>query len=1286
MKKRKWLAALLALTLSMSAVAGATSQTMPTAAAAGNVAADTAMTSVVDLTVNYKENPLGIEQEDLRFGWKMDSNRIGAEQAAYQIKVHKDAPDGEPVWDSGSVPNGKSVGIAYEGAPLEPETRYYWSVTVTDSDGRTYQSDAAWFETGADWTDAGWITTQSWVDGTGVRAPLFRTERALTGDQVASARLYITALGNYEAYINGREVMQGEKDFILAPGNNDYTQYINYQTYDVTDYLDGDTLAFGAIVGSGWYGSSTNERSDYDTVLGEAGKKERALLAKLVIDYQDGTSQVIETGDGEWYTSDTTPYIGEGIREETEDFDARISNAIMGWNEPGYQPAEGYRDWTAAAPISCHVDSLRSNDNGLIYHYKELPLAEAYTYNEADNLPASDEYRGGEVVKIDSSTDLEEKPITVQAGDTLILDFHQNSSAVPCLELEGPAGTNVSIETGEVISDGQTEGYPKGVIFPLISGMGGKGYNLVLSGQRDSHEAEFHFVSYAALSITADQEITVYGAKSIAVSSVGKETGLIETSNSLLNQFVSNAKWSQTSNYCSLITDCPQREYRGWSGDVQIFAESGIYNFDTTATIGHYIELMNEYFNEYGMYGKVMPDEAFDNGIYTIAWSEVGTILPWAYYLQTGDTSYIEKYWNQMYEFVTEVSFPYAEKISVENGVEAWRTQGGFQHGDWLGLEKCNNTLYYMFFNIYSSDIMQKMGQAIGADTAQLARLQEIEAFLREVFLNNYIQEDGTVLSGKDSFGGPFQDGTVDNAQTALAWVIKLGLYETQAQYQAVQDNLDSSIKNEGQSVSSNRGENTLACGFGGVNVLMPSLSEADLAGTAYDLMNSTNMYSFLYAPSKGATTVWETWDQYTDEAGWRTTGDSNSQNHFSYGAAIEWLFEYAAGIQKDESNPGFKQIILQPETDDSLSYLNSSYDSYYGTIVSNWKAEQGRLTSYETVVPANTTATLYLPISADAAKDFAAIDGVTLVAAGVQRNGMTTVQFELASGGYRFEVTDGTLSVSLAEGFVSEENPEKEADKGILDRVIAYAEAQKEDSSFETVIESVKQTFDAVLEAAKAVASDKGAAQDEVDLAWMNLMREIHKLGFVQGDKASLKTLIDLGTEIEKNMDNYVEAGKTAFLEALTDARAVFADGDMLQQEVDAASSALVDAMAHLRLRADKSLLEKILAEAEAVDTAAYTAETVKRFQSAQVAAKEVYADADVTQQEADDAAAALQAAIASLELAETTDTQIAIRDDQTTSVGSANAKTGDAVPAGMVIALMVLTGAAFVIGKKRK
>jgi alpha-L-rhamnosidase len=166
---------------------------------------------------------------------------------------------------------------------------------------------------------------------------------------------------------------------------------------------------------------------------------------------------------------------------------------------------------------------------------------------------------------------------------------------------------------------------------------------------------------------------------------------------------------------------------------------------------------------------------------------------------------------------------------------------------------------------------------------------------------------------------------------------------------------------------------NKLSTGFIGTGILNQTLSQIGANGTAYDLLLQRNNPSWLYSIDQGATTIWERWDSYTKEKGFQNAS-MNSFNHYAYGAVAEWMFRYMAGIEADQFAPGFKHIILQPTLDDRteipqgqerITSVEASHHSCYGIIKSAWKlAKNGKL-SYSATVPPNTTAILYLPLSA---------------------------------------------------------------------------------------------------------------------------------------------------------------------------------------------------------------------------------------------------------------------------------------------------------------------------------
>ena len=203
------------------------------------------------------------------------------------------------------------------------------------------------------------------------------------------------------------------------------------------------------------------------------------------------------------------------------------------------------------------------------------------------------------------------------------------------------------------------------------------------------------------------------------------------------------------------------------------------------------------------------------------------------------------------------------------------------------------------------------------------------------------------------------------------------------------------------------RGEYSLMTGFIGTSWISQSLSESGDSELAYKLLQNENYPSWLYPINQGATSIWERLNGYTVENGFGGNNSMNSFNHYSFGAVGRWMMAYSLGIQRDEKNPGFKHFILQPEPDPTgkMTWAKGFYDSMYGRINSSWKVENGTLT-YSATVPANTSATLYLPTGSE--KDVK--EGGKTISNG---RGVSFVKFEngkavyqLSSGNYTFTTT----------------------------------------------------------------------------------------------------------------------------------------------------------------------------------------------------------------------------------------------------------------------------------------
>lgn len=196
------------------------------------------MLKCYELLTEYMENPIGIEGIPA-FSWKLRSNIDNTVQTAYRIVV-------EGTWDSGRIESDKSVHIEYDGKKLTPETLYNIRVKVWDNHNEESDWISGTFETALEekkiW-QAKWLTPLNNDD----IVPVFKKEININGN-IRKARIYASAYGLYEIYINGRKL----SDRLLTPGFTSYKKRLQYQTYSVEDYLKDGCNLIEIYLAKGW--------------------------------------------------------------------------------------------------------------------------------------------------------------------------------------------------------------------------------------------------------------------------------------------------------------------------------------------------------------------------------------------------------------------------------------------------------------------------------------------------------------------------------------------------------------------------------------------------------------------------------------------------------------------------------------------------------------------------------------------------------------------------------------------------------------------------------------------------------------------------------------------------------------------------------------------------------------------------------------------------------------------------------------------------------------------------
>jgi hypothetical protein len=308
-------------------------------------------------------------------------------------------------------------------------------------------------------------------------------------------------------------------------------------------------------------------------------------------------------------------------------------------------------------------------------------------------------------------------------------------------------------------------------------------------------------------------------------------------------------------------------------------------------------------------------------------------------------------------------------------------------YGDWLSLEndgqEVSDRLGVAYY-AWDAMLMAKMGKAIGKSDDVIEKYEKLYEAEKALFQKNYMKPDGTLDM---------------DVQSVCLHALYLDLLPNEASVAAVTKQLIENIERKG---------NKLGTGFLGTEIIMHTLTKIGRNDVAYKLLLQHGYPSWLYSVDQGATTIWERWNAYTVENGlFGKDPKNNSFNHYSYGSVVAWMFRGMAGISYDEQIPGFKHILLMPHPDKSLPTVEATYDSIYGKIVSNMRYE-GDTWLYDTAIPANTTATIQLPVQdmdglrINDSADYAAVEGLTFV--GYDKSSQIAT-FEAVAGTYSFTV-----------------------------------------------------------------------------------------------------------------------------------------------------------------------------------------------------------------------------------------------------------------------------------------
>lgn len=838
--------------------------------------------AVGHLRCEYLREPLGIDARTPRLTWEIDAERE-FRQAFCRVSVAT-SPDllwkgKADMWHSPRI-SGTASRVVYAGKPLSAHTRYYWQVEVWSTAGRKLTSQTASFETAkfspGEWTGR-WISDT--FDKEFRKAPLLRKTLELESKPIRTARLYVCGVGYYECFINGIRVGDHELD----PGYTHFDKRVLYSTYDVTELLRPGANVLAAELGNGWLNIQSLAVWEFERARWRMRPR---MIAELRVTYADGTVQTVPT-DGSWRTNSGGSAYNNLYSGEV--YDARAER--KGWTEPGYDDSNWRPAQLVEAPASCL---------------------------EAQQMPPI------RIVR-------EVKPVSMRRIDayTCVYDLGENITGVCRLQVQGEAGTCVTMAHGELVyPDGRLNQGNIDVYFQREKNGMPQHRDPFERLQTDTYFLDgegvetfqpsftYHGFRYVEVSASRPLELTPESLTGLCMHTDVEPVGRFACSDEVLNKLVAASCNSYLGNLFGIPTDCPQREKNGWTADGYVAMDYGLLFFDGITVYEKWMKDFVDNQRQRGDLSGIIPSSGWGYADWIgPVWDAALFIIPHNLYLYYGETNSIEQVWNTCERYLDYLA------TREKDGILTYGI------GDWVFYKARTDTHFTSTaFYWLDHELMARFAELTGRDAA---KYRAKAAALKRTIVDRWFDAEKNL----------YANGT----QAAQAVGLALGLVP-EGHEQAVADNLVRMIRENGHQ---------LDFGMLGSKFVPAMLSAYGYADDAYRMITRPEAPSWANWIHRGLTTLPETWvlDEHFKDA---------SLNHAFLGDVSAWMINTIAGINLDRTKPGFDSILIRPRFIKDLDWARGEYRSVRGWIRSEWRRSGDKI-ELTVTVPANTEATLRL-------------------------------------------------------------------------------------------------------------------------------------------------------------------------------------------------------------------------------------------------------------------------------------------------------------------------------------
>ena len=766
--------------------------------------------AVTSLKTERMTNPMSIDTPRPRLGWQLTSDKQDVMQTSYHIivastKEKADNLEGD-LWDA-TVNSDQSQWIEYAGKELRSNTPCYWRVKVNTTQGESDWSETALWNVGllneADWKGR-WIgldKAMPWdveTEHSQLSARYLRTEFKVE-KEVRRATLYISGLGMYEAYINGKKV----GDQVLAPAPTDYRRTILYNAFDVTSMLAAEN-AIGVTLGNGRYYTMQQNKKPYKITNFGYPK----LRMNLVIEYADGSKQTVSSDD-KWRLNP------DGAIRSNNEYDGEIYDArkeLGNWTTVGYDDTK----WMKAERVAIPTGTLRGAMSPNMKVLKTIKPVSVKKRGDSYIVDMGQNMAGWLKTRIEG----------VNAGDTVSIIFSENINPDGSLNR---ANFRHAYSTDKYVADGKEEGRWWAPTFV------------------------YHGFRYAEIKGMKDVDVDDFIGE--VISDEMAVTGTFESCDTILNKVYKNAYWGILGNYKGMPVDCPQRDERQpWLGDRARGCFGEAFIFDNNNLYAKWARDIVESQREDGCIPDVAP--AFWN-YYSdiITWPAALPFSLEMMYNQYGDDKPLRLYYPAVKKWLAHMKYQYKKDgLMPRDKFADWCLPPTDEKTIHCRDPKrvTDGTLIATAYYYQLNKLMERFAKILQKDS-EAAEYAAEAAGVKDAFNKKFLTVNRSTSPVPASLMYPDSTFYGNNTATANLLPLVFGMIDDDYVRSEVEKNIIYNI------ITENKG--LMPCGIIGGQWLMHGLTDMGRADIAWLLATNKKYPSWGYMTEKGATTIWELWN-----------------------------------------------------------------------------------------------------------------------------------------------------------------------------------------------------------------------------------------------------------------------------------------------------------------------------------------------------------------------------------------------------------------------------------------